>query len=75
MKRQFQKTETLRFKRRLFSTYKTDRCKFLFETLEPEAIDSYFNWNEFDGILGQKNISQIMFSKILPQNCLETTRL
>ena len=57
------KTETLRFKRRLFSTYKTEG-KISFETLEPEAIDSYFNWNEFDGILGQKNISQIMFSKI-----------
>ena len=28
--------------------------KFLLETLEPEAVDSYFNWNEFDGILGQK---------------------
>ncbi|ULT24781.1 hypothetical protein KUH03_38790 [Sphingobacterium sp. E70] len=24
------------------------------ETLEPEAIDSYFNWNFFDAILGQK---------------------
>ena len=28
--------------------------KFLLETLEPEAVDSYFNWNFFDGILGQK---------------------
>jgi len=28
--------------------------KFLLETLEPEAIDSYFNWNFFDAILGQK---------------------
>lgn len=28
--------------------------KFLLETLEPEAFDSYFNWNFFDGILGQK---------------------
>ncbi len=28
--------------------------KFLLETLEPEAVDSYFNWNFFDGILSQK---------------------
>lgn len=28
--------------------------KFLLETLEPEAVDSYFNWNFMDGILGQK---------------------
>ncbi len=28
--------------------------KFLLETLEPEAVDSYFNWNFFDAMLGQK---------------------
>lgn len=28
--------------------------KFLLETLEPEATDSFFNWNFFDAILGQK---------------------
>ncbi len=28
--------------------------RFIIETLEPEAIDSYFNWNFFDAILGQK---------------------
>ena len=28
--------------------------KFLLETLEPEAIDSYFNWNFFDTSLQQK---------------------
>jgi hypothetical protein len=27
---------------------------FLMETLEPQAQDSYFAWNYFDGILGQK---------------------
>ncbi len=31
-----------------------DGMKFLLETLEPEALDSYFNWNFFDAILGQK---------------------
>jgi hypothetical protein len=28
--------------------------RFIFETLEPEAPDSYFNWNYFDEILQQK---------------------
>jgi hypothetical protein len=28
--------------------------RFLIETLEPQAEDSYFSWNFFDGILGQK---------------------
>lgn len=28
--------------------------KYLLETLEPEAKDSFFNWNFFDAILGQK---------------------
>ena len=37
----------------LIST-KQEGVKFLLETLEPEAVDSYFNWNYFDGILGQK---------------------
>lgn len=31
-----------------------DAMKFLLEILEPEAVDSYFNWNFFDAILGQK---------------------
>lgn len=28
--------------------------KYMLETLEPEAVDSYFNWNFFDAILQQK---------------------
>ncbi len=28
--------------------------RFLMEVLEPQADDSYFSWNYFDGILGQK---------------------
>ncbi|MCB0521965.1 MAG: hypothetical protein KDD27_23685 [Saprospiraceae bacterium] len=28
--------------------------RFLVETLEPQGVDSYFAWNFFDGILGQK---------------------
>jgi hypothetical protein len=29
-------------------------CRFIIETLEPQAIDSYFNWNFFDEVLAQK---------------------
>lgn len=49
------KQETLLFKKGdyLVST-KQEGVKFLLETLEPEAVDSYFNWNFFDGILSQK---------------------
>ena len=28
--------------------------RFLIETLEPQAEDSYFSWNFFDAVLGQK---------------------
>jgi hypothetical protein len=28
--------------------------KYIVETLEPEAVDSFFNWNFFDPILQQK---------------------
>ena len=51
------KSETKNFKFRkgdyLVST-KQFGVKYLLETLEPEATDSFFNWNFFDGILGQK---------------------
>ena len=33
---------------------KQEGVKYLLETLEPEATDSFFNWNFFDAILGQK---------------------
>lgn len=28
--------------------------RYIVETLEPQAIDSFFNWNFFDSVLGQK---------------------
>jgi len=28
--------------------------RYIMETLEPQAIDSFFNWNFFDSVLGQK---------------------
>ena len=47
------KTKKFRKGDYLVST-KQEGVKFLLETLEPEAIDSYFNWNYFDGILGKR---------------------
>ena len=47
--------------------------KYLIETLEPEAVDSFFNWNFFDTILQQKEgFSEYVFedtaSKFLLEN-------
>ena len=39
--------------------------KFVVEALEPEAVDSYFNWNFFDSILQQKEwFSDYVFEDI-----------
>jgi hypothetical protein len=39
--------------------------RFILETLEPAAPDSYFNWNFFDGILMQKeHFSSYVFEDI-----------
>ncbi|MCK5815089.1 MAG: hypothetical protein KAH07_04010 [Flavobacteriaceae bacterium] len=41
------------------------RIKYLLETLEPEATDSFFNWNFFDSILQQKeNFSPYVFEDL-----------
>ena len=47
--------------------------RFLMEVLEPEAMDSYFSWNFFDGILRQKEgFSSYVFEdtaeKLLAEN-------
>ncbi len=47
--------------------------KYLLETLEPEAIDSFFNWNFFDTILQQKEgysdyVFEDLANKILLEN-------
>jgi len=42
--------------------------RFLMEVLEPQADDSYFAWNYFDGILGQKEgFSGYVFEEIAEQ--------
>ncbi len=47
--------------------------KYLLETLEPEAIDSFFNWNFFDAILQQKEhysdyVFEDLAAKLLREN-------
>lgn len=31
-----------------------EQNRYIIETLEPQAVDSFFNWNFFDSVLGQK---------------------
>ena len=55
-----------------FSTQQNG-VKYLVETLEPEAVDSFFNWNFFDTILQQKEgyssyVFEDVAKKILDEN-------
>lgn len=51
----------------LFSTQQIG-MKILLETLEPEAVDSFFNWNFFDTILQQKEgYSDYLFEDLATQ--------
>lgn len=50
--------------------------KYLLETLEPEAVDSYFNWNFFDTILQQKEgYSSYVFEDLATQILAENPTL
>lgn len=50
--------------------------RFLMETLEPQATDSYFAWNFFDGILQQKEgFSPYVFEDIAAQYLKENPEL
>ena len=50
--------------------------KFLLETLEPEAVDSYFNWNFFDTVLQQKEgYSSYVFEDLAKQILIENPAL
>ncbi|MEN1785774.1 MAG: M14 family metallopeptidase [Bacteroidota bacterium] len=50
--------------------------RYLLETLEPEAVDSFFNWNFFDTILQQKEgISPYVFEDIALQLLQENPKL
>ncbi|RZJ74064.1 MAG: hypothetical protein EOO45_09585 [Flavobacterium sp.] len=49
------KTESIKFSKGDFVIdTQQNGIKYLLETLEPEAVDSYFNWNFFDAVLQQK---------------------
>lgn len=48
-------TQAMRFKKGdYFISTDQDAIRYLLETLEPQAPDSFFNWNFFDTILQQK---------------------
>jgi hypothetical protein len=50
--------------------------KYILETLEPEAIDSFFNWNFFDTILQQKEgYSNYVFEDTATQILKDNTKL
>ena len=50
--------------------------KYLLETLEPEAVDSYFNWNFFDTILQQKEgYSDYVFEDTAAQLLKDNSKL
>lgn len=71
------KAETVAFKKGdyIISTNQKG-VKFLLETLEPEAIDSYFNWNYFDAILQQKEgYSSYVFEDLANQYLNENPQL
>ncbi len=59
----------------LFSTSQKG-VKYLLETLEPEAIDSFFNWNFFDTMLQQKEgYSDYVFEDLAAQILKENPKL
>ena len=50
--------------------------RFIVETLEPSAPDSYFNWNFFDGILQQKEgFSDYVFEEIAARMLQDNPKL
>ncbi len=60
------KIEKIKFSKGDF-LFKTNQkaVKYLLETLEPEAVDSFFNWNFFDTILQQKEgFSEYVFEDL-----------
>ena len=59
----------------IFSTSQKG-VKYLLETLEPEAVDSFFNWNFFDTILQQKEgYSDYVFEDLAFQILKENPKL
>lgn len=71
------KTEKVAFAKGdyVFSTQQKG-VKYLLETLEPEAMDSFFNWNFFDTVLQQKEgYSEYVFEDLAAQLLKENPKL
>ncbi|MGX7668504.1 M14 family metallopeptidase [Flavobacterium pedocola] len=69
--------ENVQFKKGDFIVKTTQKnVKYLLETLEPEAADSFFNWNFFDIILQQKEyFSAYVFEDLAKQLLDENPKL
>jgi hypothetical protein len=53
-----------------------DAVRFIMETLEPQAPDSYFAWNFFDSVLGQKEyFSSYVFEDLAAELLKQDTNL
>ncbi|TXD62764.1 hypothetical protein ES044_00035 [Polaribacter sp. IC066] len=60
----------------IYITTKQNGVRYLLETLEAEATDSFFNWNFFDTILQQKEgYSAYVFEEVAEKLLLENTVL
>ncbi|MBZ9630668.1 M14 family metallopeptidase [Salegentibacter sp. LM13S] len=71
------KMDSVRFRKGDFvvKTFQ-DGARYLIETLEPEAPDSFFNWNFFDSVLQQKEgFSPYVFEDIAKQMLEENPEL
>ncbi|MCO6176109.1 M14 family metallopeptidase [Flavobacterium sp. NRK F10] len=67
------KTEKLKLRKGDFMIDTQQKgVKFLLETLEPEAVDSYFNWNFFDPILQQKEYFSAYVFEDLAKDLLDS---
>lgn len=66
------KMEKVQFKKGDFMIHtQQPGVKYLLETLEPKANDSYFNWNFFDAILQQKEYYSAYVFEDLAKNLLD----
>jgi hypothetical protein len=70
-------TENINFKKGdLYISTNQNGVRYLLETLEAEATDSFFNWNFFDSILQQKEgYSAYVFEDVAEKLLLENPSL
>jgi hypothetical protein len=71
------KTEKVKFRKGDYIVPTQQKgIKYLLETLEPEAVDSFFNWNFFDTMLQQKEgYSDYVFEDLAAQILKENPKL